>query len=51
MVANCVIGAAARIATTPDFKFNSIKDLKGEAIVTVDMVPVWRLHAMPKHPT
>ncbi len=37
IVANCVNGAAVWIATTPDFKFNSIKDLKGETIVTGQM--------------
>jgi len=37
IVANCVNGAAVWIATTPDFKFNSIKDLKGESIVTGQM--------------
>jgi NitT/TauT family transport system substrate-binding protein len=34
IVANVVNGAAVWIATTPDFKFESIKDLKGEKIVT-----------------
>ena len=37
IVANCVNGAAVWIATTPDFKFNSVKDLKGETIVTGQM--------------
>ena len=37
IVANCVNGAAVWIATTPDFKFSSIKDLKGETIVTGQM--------------
>ncbi len=37
IVANCVNGAAVWIATTPDFKFTSIKDLKGETIVTGQM--------------
>ena len=37
IVANCVNGAAVWIATTPDFKFNSIRDLKGETIVTGQM--------------
>lgn len=37
IVANCVNGAAVWIATTADFKFNSIKDLKGETIVTGQM--------------
>ena len=30
IIANVVNGAAVWIATTPDFKFNSIKDLKGQ---------------------
>jgi NitT/TauT family transport system substrate-binding protein len=34
IVANVVNGAAVWIATTPDFKFESIKDLKGEKVVT-----------------
>jgi NitT/TauT family transport system substrate-binding protein len=34
IIANVVNGAAVWIATTPDFKFNSIKDLKGETVVT-----------------
>ena len=34
IVANVVNGAAVWIATTPDFKFESINDLKGEKIVT-----------------
>ncbi len=37
IVANCVNGAAVWIATTPDFKFNSIKDIKGETVVTGQM--------------
>ena len=37
IVANCVNGAAVWIATTPEFKFSSIKDLKGETIVTGQM--------------
>lgn len=37
IVANCVNGAAVWIATTPDFKFSSVKDLKGETIVTGQM--------------
>jgi len=37
IVANCVNGAAVWIATTPDFKFTGIKDLKGETIVTGQM--------------
>ncbi|MBC7437775.1 MAG: ABC transporter substrate-binding protein [Bdellovibrionales bacterium] len=37
IVSNCVNGAAVWIATTPDFKFTSIKDLKGETIVTGQM--------------
>lgn len=34
IIANVVNGAAVWIATTPDFKFESIKDLKGQKIVT-----------------
>jgi NitT/TauT family transport system substrate-binding protein len=34
IVANVVNGAAVWIATAPDFKFNSIKDLKGQKVVT-----------------
>jgi NitT/TauT family transport system substrate-binding protein len=34
IIANVVNGAAVWIATTPDFKFNSVKDLKGEKVVT-----------------
>ncbi len=37
IVANVVNGAAVWIATTPDFKFTSVKDLKGETIVTGQM--------------
>ena len=37
IVANCVNGAAVWIATTPDFKFTSVKDLKGETVVTGQM--------------
>ena len=37
IVANCVNGAAVWIATTPDYKFTSVKDLKGETIVTGQM--------------
>lgn len=37
IVANCVNGAAVWIATTPDFSFNSVKDLKGQTIVTGQM--------------
>lgn len=37
IVANCVHGAAVWIATTPDFKFTSVKDLKGETAVTGQM--------------
>ncbi|MBC8050463.1 MAG: ABC transporter substrate-binding protein [Chitinophagales bacterium] len=37
VIANVVNGAAVWIATTPDFKFTSIKDLKGEKIVTGQM--------------
>src|ERR1700755_843816 len=34
IIANVVNGAAVWIATSPDFKFNSVKDLKGQKIVT-----------------
>jgi NitT/TauT family transport system substrate-binding protein len=34
VIANVVSGAAVWIATTPDFKFNSIEDLKGQKVVT-----------------
>jgi NitT/TauT family transport system substrate-binding protein len=34
VIANVVNGAAVWIATAPDFKFNSIKDLKGQKVVT-----------------
>jgi NitT/TauT family transport system substrate-binding protein len=37
IIANVVNGAAVWIATTPDFKFESVKDLKGEKIVTGTM--------------
>ena len=37
IVANVVNGAAVWIATTPDFKFASVRDLKGETIVTGQM--------------
>ena len=37
IVANVVNGAAVWIATTPDYKFTSVKDLKGETIVTGQM--------------
>ncbi|MDB5990068.1 MAG: transporter substrate-binding protein [Herbaspirillum sp.] len=37
IIANVVNGAAVWIATTPDFKFTSIKDLKGETVVTGQM--------------
>jgi NitT/TauT family transport system substrate-binding protein len=36
-IANVVNGAAVWIAATPDFKFESVKDLKGEKIVTGTM--------------
>ena len=36
-IANVVNGAAVWIAATPDFKFSSVKDLKGEKIVTGTM--------------
>lgn len=34
IISNVVNGAAVWIATTPDFKFESVKDLKGQKIVT-----------------
>ncbi|TXM91168.1 ABC transporter substrate-binding protein [Methylobacterium sp. WL116] len=34
VIANVVNGAAVWIATTPDFVFNDVKDLKGQTIVT-----------------
>jgi NitT/TauT family transport system substrate-binding protein len=34
VVANVVNGAAVWIATSPDFKFDSVKDLKGKKVVT-----------------
>ena len=34
IIANVVNGAAVWIATTPDFKFNGIKDVKGQKVVT-----------------
>jgi NitT/TauT family transport system substrate-binding protein len=34
LVANVVNGAAVWIATSPDFKFNSVKDLMGQKVVT-----------------
>jgi len=34
IIANVVNGAAVWIATAPDFKFESVKDLKGEKVVT-----------------
>ncbi len=34
IIANVVNGAAVWIATSPDFKFESVKDLKGQKIVT-----------------
>jgi NitT/TauT family transport system substrate-binding protein len=34
IISNVVNGAAVWIATTPDFKFNSVKDLKGQNVVT-----------------
>jgi NitT/TauT family transport system substrate-binding protein len=36
-IANVVSGAAVWIAATPDFKFDNVKDLKGEKIVTGTM--------------
>jgi NitT/TauT family transport system substrate-binding protein len=37
IIANVVNGAAVWIATTPDFPFTSVKDLKGQTIVTGQM--------------
>src|SRR3982075_110802 len=34
IIANVVNGAAVWIAATPDFKFTSVKDLKGQKVVT-----------------
>ena len=34
IISNVVNGAAVWIATTPDFKFESIKDIKGQKVVT-----------------
>src|ERR1700737_1166342 len=34
IIPNVVNGAAVWIATSPDFKFNSIKDIKGQKVVT-----------------
>jgi NitT/TauT family transport system substrate-binding protein len=34
IIANAINGAAVWIATTPDFKFDSIKDIKGQKVVT-----------------
>ena len=34
IIANVVNGAAVWIATAPDFKFDSIKDIKGQKVVT-----------------
>lgn len=34
VIANVVNGAAVWIATTPDFKYNSVKDLQGQTVVT-----------------
>src|ERR1700743_1081535 len=34
IIANVVNGAAVWIATAPDFKFNSVKDIKGQKVVT-----------------
>jgi NitT/TauT family transport system substrate-binding protein len=34
IIANVVNGAAVWIATTPDFKFTGVKDLKGQKVVT-----------------
>jgi NitT/TauT family transport system substrate-binding protein len=36
-VANVVNGAAVWIATTPDFKFSGVKDLKGQTVITGQM--------------
>ena len=37
VIANVVNGAAVWIATTPDFKYTGVKDLKGEKIVSGQM--------------
>lgn len=37
IIANCVNGAAVWILTTPDFKFTSVKDLKGETVISGQM--------------
>ena len=37
IVANCVNGAAVWIATTPDFKYASVKDLRGETVISAQM--------------
>jgi NitT/TauT family transport system substrate-binding protein len=37
IIANVVNGTAVWIAATPDFKFDSVKDLKGEKVVTGTM--------------
>jgi len=37
IIANVVNGAAVWIATAPDFKFDSVKDLKGQKVVTGTM--------------
>ena len=37
IIANVVNGAAVWIATTPDFKFDSVKDIKGQKVVTGTM--------------
>jgi NitT/TauT family transport system substrate-binding protein len=37
IIANVVNGAAVWIATTPDFKFESVKDLKGQKVVVGQM--------------
>jgi NitT/TauT family transport system substrate-binding protein len=34
IIANVVNGAAVWIATSPDFKFNGIKDIKGQKVIT-----------------
>ena len=41
VIANVVNGAAVWIATAPDFKFDSIKDVKGQKVVTGQMPTTW----------
>src|SRR6201987_5858017 len=41
IIANVVNGAAVWIATSPDFKFDGIKDIKGQKVVTGLMPTTW----------